>query len=142
MSSYVWRVTPQITARHALALMASHAISGVVVVDGARPVGVFTERDVVRLVAGGIDLANLPVSDVMTRTVVTIPASAAPNHAIELMRNQEVRRLLVVDAEGAMAGMLTQTDLSRVFERHQAVLVDQLVSTAPVNALGYSEGLH
>ena len=142
MSSHVWRVTPQITARHALALMASHAISGVVVVDGARPVGVFTERDVVRLVAGGIDLANLPVSDVMTRTVVTIPASAAPNHAIELMRNQEVRRLLVVDAEGALAGMLTQTDLSRVFERHDAVLVDQLVSTAPVNALGYSEGLH
>jgi CBS domain-containing protein len=122
MSRHVWQVTPQITARHALSLMASHAISGVVVAEGPRPVGVFTERDAVRLVADGIDLASLPVSAAMTTTIVTISASASPSRAIELMRDHEVRRLLVVDGEGALTGVLTQTDLSRVFDRHEGTL--------------------
>jgi len=141
MSRHVWQVSTQITARHALALMASHAISGVVVVEGSQPVGVFTERDAVRLVAGGIDLANLPVGAVMTRTVVTIPASARPEHAIDQMRNHEVRRLLVVDAAGALAGILTQTDLSRVFERHADVPVDRVESVYPLTAAGYREAV-
>ena len=140
MSSHVWRVTPQITARHALALMASHAISGVVVAEGTRPVGVFTERDAVRLVAAGVDLASLPVSAAMTTTIVTIPASATPGRAIELMRAHEVRRLLVVDGEGILTGMLTQTDLSRVFEHHAADLVERLVETSP--RAHYTAALH
>jgi CBS domain-containing protein len=133
MSSHVWRVSPQITARHALSLMASHAISGVVVAEGTQPVGVFTERDAVRLVAGGIELTSLPVSAVMTTTIVTIPGSASPSRAIELMRDHEVRRLLVVDGEGALTGMLTQTDLSRVFDRHEGTLADRLVDASSVS---------
>jgi CBS domain-containing protein len=137
MSSRVWRVTPQITARHALSLMASHAISGVVVAEGTKPLGVFTERDAVRLVAGGFDLASMPVSDAMTTTIVTIPASASPSRAIELMRDHEVRRLLVVDGEGVLAGVLTQTDLSRVLENHGPVLVERLgdLSSGPEHAV-------
>lgn len=135
MSSHVWWVTPEVTARHALSLMASHAISGVVVADGAQAVGVFSERDAVRLVAAGADLAGLPVSAVMTSPVVTIPASAPPAMAIDLMRNHEVRRLLVVNEQGALTGVLTQTDLSRVFEHQGAALLSGLVS-APLAAAG------
>ena len=139
MSGNVWKVSHQVAARHALAVMARHAISGVVVTDGEQPVGVFTERDVVRLVAAGADLATLAVAEVMTKSLVTIPVQASPSRAIELMREHEVRRLLVVDEKGMLAGVLTQTDLSRVLERHETALAD----TAPsLNAsFAFSPGL-
>jgi len=116
MTRSVWRVTPQVTARHALSVMARHAISGVVIAEGEQPLGMFTERDVVRLVAAGADLAVLPVGTVMTKAIVSIPAWASPSKAIDLMREHEVRRLLVINEDGKMVGLLTQTDLSRVFE--------------------------
>lgn len=130
MSSQVRHVSTEVTARHALSLMASHAISGVVVLQGQCPVGVFSERDVVRLVAAGADLSSLSVDVVMTSPVVTISADALPTHAIALMRNHDVRRLLVVNEEGGMAGVLTQTDLSRILDHRQSVLAGSLISQA------------
>jgi CBS domain-containing protein len=110
--------------------MARHAISGVVVGEAAQPVGVFTERDVVRLVAADVDLTTLMVGAVMTKAVVTIPASASPNRAIDLMREHEVRRLLVVNESGMLAGVLTQTDLSRVLEHQEETVIDRFASMA------------
>lgn len=126
MSRLVRQVSPEVTARQALAVMASHAISGVVVVDGRSPVGVFTERDAVRLVAAGVDVASLTVGNVMTTPVLTIPASASPGMAIDLMRDHEVRRLLVMNEEGALAGILTQSDLSRILDGRDLTLFDSL----------------
>jgi len=130
MSSQVRHVSPEVTARHALSLMASHAISGVVVIEGERPVGVFSERDAVRLVAAGVDLSRLPVGTVMTSPVVTIPASAPSTHAIDLMHNHDVRRLLVLNEEGVLAGVLTQTDLSRILDHRESVLAERMMRSA------------
>jgi CBS domain-containing protein len=116
MSRRVLRVSHDDSARRALALMASHAISGVVVVTGEKPLGVFSEHDAIRLVAGGSDLAGMTVGDAMTAPALTIAAAAAPSRAIDLMREHAVRRLVVVDERGLAAGMLTQTDLGRVLE--------------------------
>lgn len=130
MSGHVWRVAPQTSARHALALMASHAISGVVVVEDEQPLGVFTERDAVRLVASGVDLTGVPVGTVMTSPAVTISATGTPTRAIELMRGHAVRRLLVVDDQGGLAGMLTQTDLCRILEQSDTAMIARLTGDA------------
>jgi CBS domain-containing protein len=142
MSGRVWRVSPRETARHALSLMASHAISGVVVVDGEYPLGVFTERDAVRLVASGVDLANLPVSAVMTTPIITIPAAATPGRAIDMMRDHEVRRLLVMNDQGMLTGILTQTDLSRILERQDSALLDRLVGMGSDPVHSYGPAIH
>lgn len=126
MSRNVWQVTPQVSARHALAVMARHAISGVVIAAGGQPIGMFTERDVVRLVAAEMDLDNLPVGSVMTRSIVSLPAAASPSRAIDLMREHEVRRLLVVNDQGDMVGVITQTDLSRVLDRQEESATERL----------------
>lgn len=124
MTSQVRQVPPSVTARHALSVMASHAISGVVVVEGQRPVGCFTERDVVRLVAAGSDIASQSVGTAMTTPVVSIPAAASPMCAIDLMRDHNVRRLVVLDERGILAGVLTQTDLSRILDQRAMDLAD------------------
>jgi CBS domain-containing protein len=126
MTSQVRQVPPSLTARHALSMMASHAISGVMVVEKQQPVGCFSERDVVRLVAAGADIASKPVGTVMTTPIVSISAAASPMCAIDLMRNHDVRRLVVLDERGIMAGVLTQTDLSRILDQRTDDLADRL----------------
>lgn len=119
MTSKVLTVTRDVPARYALSLMARRSVSCVVVVDDSFPVGMFTERDVVRCVAEGIDLANASVGDVMSSSIVTTPMTAAPHETIRIMQEKTVRRLLVVDDLGSVAGILTQTDIGRVLDRHE-----------------------
>jgi len=119
MSSTVWQLPPQASVRQALAMMAAHAISGVVVIDGQLPVGIFTERDAVGLIASGTDLATLPLSAVMSSPVLTTSRCVAPRKAFDQMRDHAVRRLVVVNEQGFPAGVLTQTDLSRVLDRQE-----------------------
>ena len=121
----VLRVFPEVSSRHVLALMASHALSGVVVVEGERPVGVFTEHDAVRLVSAGCDLASLPVGTVMTTPVVKILASASPIQAVDLMHDHDVRQLVVVNGQEDLVGILTQTGLGRVLQYGEQALFDQ-----------------
>lgn len=131
MSDKVWQLPPQAPVRQALALMAAHAISGVVVVDQQLPVGIFTERDAVRLIASGADLSCMPLSTVMTAPVLTAPQTVPPRKAFDQMRDHAVRRLVVVNEHGQLAGMLTQTDLSRVLDLQEPTLLGELFGTVP-----------
>jgi CBS domain-containing protein len=113
MSKKVWHVEPETTARYALSLMARHAISGVVVVEDGKPVGVFTERNAVRMITSGSDLTHHPVGEAQIAPAVCIDIGATPHQAIALMQNKAVRRLVVLNGQGGIVGILTQTDLSR-----------------------------
>lgn len=112
MSRKVWHVSPETPTRYALSLMARHAISAVLVMDAMRPVGFFTEKDVVRLITSGRDLTTCSVGEASMSPVLTISERATPVQAIALMNREAVRRLLILDQSGAIAGVLTQTDLS------------------------------
>lgn len=119
MSTAVKTVAPSLPARQALSEMARHAVSCVVVADGRKPVGMFSERDVARLFGEGCDRWSTPVEDVMGRPVETVPATFSPSHAVERMRQKGIRRLVVIDADGDIAGVVTQSDLSRTLESFQ-----------------------
>lgn len=117
MSSKVLHVSPGVPARYALSLMARRSVSCIVVVDDLRPVGIFTERDVVRCIADGVDLSSTTVDSVMTTQVVTTVMKTTPQVSIGMMQDHNIRRLLVVDDQGDMAGILTQTDIGRILDR-------------------------
>lgn len=116
MSAEVKTVSRDQTVRQALAEMARHALSCVVVAEGGRPVGMFTERDVARLFAEGSDLWPAPIEEAMSRLVGVVPTSISPRRAVERMREKGVRRLVVVDSRGDIAGLLTQSDLVAMLE--------------------------
>ena len=120
MTSKVLTVTRDVPARYALSLMARRSISCVVVVEDSFPVGMFTERDVVRCVAERVDLATASVGDVMSSSIVTVPMTTAPHATISIMQEKTVRRVLVVDDLGSVAGILTQTDIGRVLDRQDS----------------------
>jgi CBS domain-containing protein len=83
------------------------------VLEGGRPIGVVTDRDlVIRFLAdGGTDAEGTLVGDVMTRDVTTIGADQDLAAAAALMRDRRVRRLVVTDADGVVVGVLSHGDL-------------------------------
>lgn len=134
MSPQVLHVPPDVPARYALSLMARRSVSCVVVVEQGQPVGMFTERDVVRYIAQGVDLATVSVGSVMSARVTSTPEKTPPLDVIGLMRKKSVRRLLMVDEQGRMAGILTQTDIGRILDQQQG-LVGGLLGGADPSAL-------
>jgi CBS domain-containing protein len=83
------------------------------VLEGGRPVGVVTDRDlVIRFLAeGGADAESTLVGDVMTRGVTTIGADQDLEVAAALMRDRQVRRLVVTGGDGDVVGVLSHGDL-------------------------------
>jgi CBS domain-containing protein len=97
-------------------LMRRHHVGDVVLVedrDGRQvPVGLVTDRDlVVEVMVPGLDAEALAVRDVLTSSLSTVGEDESLFDALDLMRSRAVRRLPVVDADGALAGILTVDDV-------------------------------
>jgi CBS domain-containing protein len=79
---------------------------------GGKPVGVVTDRDiVVGVVAMSLDAQRIPVEAVMRPGVTCVREDEGLGRAIALMRAEGVRRLPVVDAKGALVGIIAADDL-------------------------------
>jgi CBS domain-containing protein len=97
-------------------LMRTHHVGDLVVIEekGGRrhPVGIVTDRDiVVEVVAAGVNPDALKVGDIMGPEVATVRESEGLFEALRYMRDKGVRRMPVVDASGALVGILTLDDL-------------------------------
>ena len=104
------------TIVEAARLMRRYHVGDLVVVDEVQdrrvPVGMVTDRDmVVEVIAREQPFASCTVSAVMSATVVCVPETAGVIEAIQLMRSHGVRRVPVVDAGGALVGILAADDL-------------------------------
>lgn len=103
-------IEPQQTIRDAAAIMEQAGVGSLAVVEGARLVGIVTDRDLVRRgLACGLP-ADARVDAVMTAPVVTIDADADLHDAFALFRTHALRRLAVVRGE-QFVGMVTVDDL-------------------------------
>jgi PAS domain S-box-containing protein len=97
----------------ALDLMQTQQKSCVVVVEKGRPVGIVTERDVVRFYSKRVECDHIVLSDVMISPVLTISENASTNEAAEQMLARKVRHLVVVDDNGSMVGLVSEHDLTQ-----------------------------
>ncbi|SJZ88423.1 CBS domain-containing protein [Trichlorobacter thiogenes] len=99
-------------------LMQQHNISGIVVVENERPVGIVSLRDLRNCVAtnyGG--LASLTVQDLMQTELITIRRHDYLFKAIFKMARYNIHRLVVVNDDGSLAGVITNSDLLRIQSR-------------------------
>jgi len=107
-------------------------IGDVVVTARGVLVGLVTDRDiVVRAVAEGKDPATTRLSDVITEDVVLVRQDASLEDAAELMRQHSVRRLVVTDDVGQVAGVISLGDLAAV--RDPASTLGSISSAPPNN---------
>ncbi|MFP5505532.1 MAG: CBS domain-containing protein [Gammaproteobacteria bacterium] len=96
--------------------MRAHHVGDLIVVEGRAaqryPVGILTDRDiVVEVVAAGVNPEALKLGDIMGTQVARVRESAGLFEAMRYMRDLGVRRMPVVDAAGALVGILTLGDL-------------------------------
>jgi CBS domain-containing protein len=99
LSPRVVSVRPEETVRVAVARMLEENVGSVAVCEEERLVGIFTERDVLRLAGDGFDLDVILVRDVMTRALVTVTPDVDVLDAARLMGEKQIRHLPVMHGE-------------------------------------------
>ena len=116
--SSVATVDPGLSVGGTVAELARHNVGALVVMDGGRVAGIVSERDVVRqLDARGAGLLDAPVSEIMTRTVVTCLLSDSVDSLAATMTERRIRHMPVV-IEGQLVGIVSIGDVvkSRITE--------------------------
>ena len=115
-------VTPLATVEEAVKLMHREGVGSVVVVSPeGKVLGIFTERDLVRLIGEGKPLTTM-IGDVMTRDPVTVYEDDTVTKAVMLMAEKRIRHLPVVDREGRLKGVISARDVASVLARYKEEL--------------------
>jgi CBS domain-containing protein len=104
------------SVKDAAHLMRTHHVGAVVVVDGhdapRRPLGLVTDRDiVVEVVAAGLAPDAVRVSAIVRRSPIVVNEGASCAEAIRLMAVNGIRRIPVVDNQGALVGIVSYDDV-------------------------------
>ena len=111
MSKDVKVVRPDSTVKEVVTTMNKFDIGSIVVVQGDRPIGIITERDILRrVVEPCLAPETLTARQVMTSPVLTISEIASIDEAAELMTKKKVKKLLVI-SEQKLVGIVTLTDI-------------------------------
>jgi diguanylate cyclase (GGDEF)-like protein len=111
-----------------IALMSRARTSGVLILDSQggngtqreQLIGIFTERDVVRMIAASQQIKGVAIGEVMTKNVLTLTESLTEDQDIvtvlTLFRQHRIRHLPVFDANGTLMGILTQQGIRTVLK--------------------------
>ncbi|MGE5655952.1 MAG: CBS domain-containing protein [Actinomycetota bacterium] len=110
-----WYEFCQIETAQASAFSEARA-SCVLVMEGSQILGIFTERDIVRLTAAGISLAGIKIAEVMTRSVITLKQSQDIFTALSLLRQHRIRHLPILDDRGQLVGLITPQGIRQALQ--------------------------
>ena len=116
--------------------MMKKGVSCAVITEEGTAVGIVTERDLVsKVLAESIEPKKVLVRDIMSTPLITTTPDAPLIGAAEVMAQYRIRRLVVVDSSGTLAGIVTAGDIARTLAEKQQY------RDATLNALArYSEG--
>jgi CBS domain-containing protein len=82
------------------------------VIDAGRPIGILTDRDVALAVANNPDLGTRPVSEFMSKEVISVAPGASLEEVGAMFGRHGIHRLLVIDASGQLLGIVALSDLA------------------------------
>ena len=106
-------VSEKDSVRDAARIMAREDTGVVPVVEGKKVIGLITDRDiVVRLVAEGKDPANARVKEAMSKSVRSVKEDTPINEVLELMSNEQIRRVPVVNQNNELVGIVSIGDIA------------------------------
>jgi CBS domain-containing protein len=114
MTKNVITVTPDRNIQEVAKIMKDKSIGSIVVVQGEKPIGIITEKDMVnKICAENITPANVKVGDVMTRTLVFAHAHDSVNEISRRMSLAKIRRMPIIEND-KLVGIITETDLLNI----------------------------
>jgi CBS domain-containing protein len=112
-------------------------VGSLVVLDAEKkPIGILTDRDVaLRIVCDAKDPKTTMVNDIMTSHPVTIPMTTSNEDALKRMRVLGVRRLIVADNEGRLAGIVALDDIIAQHVEEMTLIGGILEITSPSGSI-------
>ncbi len=126
-------IHPDESLEQALLLMKRHQISGLPVIEKGVPVGILTNRDV-RFERN----LHLKVKDLMTKKLITVPEGFSVEQSKELLHQYRIEKLVVVDHEGRLKGLITIKDIEKA-QHHPLAVKDERGRLRVGAAVGVSE---
>ncbi|MEY3862367.1 MAG: hypothetical protein RIR60_733 [Pseudomonadota bacterium] len=121
-------IAPHRPVFDALVVMAEYEIGALMVLEGEKLVGIFSERDYAReVVLKGKSSKTTAVSEVMTANVISVKLSDTVEQAMTVMTEKRIRHLPVLD-NAKVVGMLSIGDLVKETIAYQQGLIKQLES--------------
>ena len=130
-SSQVAVVEPETTALVVSQIMRKHHIGALVVVEAGgknRPLGIVTDRDLVlELMSEGLNPEVFTAGDIMSVDLVLAHPEMDAMEAVRLMKTHRLRRLVIADENGSLAGIVTMEDLLQLLTRELADLTTGVV---------------
>jgi CBS domain-containing protein len=114
-------VPSTVTVTQAVQEMNRHRIGAILVMNGPKLAGIFTERDVLtRVVATGLDPRTTPIAEVMTASVLSVLPESSVQEVMEIFAEKRCRHLPVMDG-GELVGLISIGDVSRwMANQHRA----------------------
>ena len=119
-------VAPDTPVIDAIAPINQTCATCVLVVEGARCIGIFTEKDVIKITQQNLELSRVKIKQVMAQPVITLTLTGSETvlTALALLRQHRIRHLPVVDEQGKLVGLVTQTNLLQAFNSKESALGD------------------
>ncbi len=111
MSSDIVTLKSSLSVFTAMKLMNDRRISSLVMEDNGFPIGIITERDLLRLIRSKINLQDIALQEVMSTPVQTIFADVSSHKAAKILSRKKLRRLVVTNSSGHCVGIITETDM-------------------------------
>jgi len=106
------------SALDATKLMIKNNVGAVVVTKAGKPVGIVTERDILKkATASSKPAKDVAVKDIMSSPLLTITAIDSIETAAAVMAKNKIKRLVVLEQDGSLAGVLSITDIARKLAR-------------------------
>ncbi len=130
MRKSVFTVGKDEPVRAALETMDKHDIGAVIIASDGKPIGIVTERDVIRkIVREDLGLSK-PVGSMMSRPLISVTPDTAVTKALHIMVDHNIRRLPVVKG-GNLVGIIVERDIIRWLAERPDVILDLLSLTDP-----------
>jgi diguanylate cyclase len=98
---------------HAIKLMKKSGTDSIIIKDDRKVVGIFTTKDFINLIHLDCDLTQ-DISNFMTSPIVTLHEKATISDALDFIKEQKFKRIVVVDDNNEVSGIITQKELLRV----------------------------
>ena len=143
-------VTPKTSLLEARSILLRHKISRLIVAEGEKPIGIVTEKDMVKAIyqLGGKPLEAICVSSFMSKDLVSVNESATLYDCANMMLNNKISSVVVLKKDGTLAGMITKTDLVSVFLTQAAeplkiskIMTRKVFTVKPADSLLYVESV-
>jgi CBS domain-containing protein len=120
-------VAPDDDVFHALQAMAEHNVGAVLVVEGERLVGIFSERDYARkMILRGKASKDTRVREIMTDKVLYVTPDRTVDECMAIMTDKHFRHLPVLDGDGKVAGIVSIGDVVKETICAQQFIIEQM----------------